>query len=214
MTKKSTGNVTLELETVRDPNSLKALNAIITASEPFVSGGHRAVLGEGPVGARLALVGEQPGDQEDRAGRPFVGPAGLILDRAMRDAGIDRSRTYITNAVKHFKFVQRGKRRLHQKPTTGEVKHYRWWLDRELALVHPRLIVALGATAVIALAQKPVAITRHRGPADFAGRSGFITVHPSYLLRLPDGSARDREYERFVADLTEARRLAEQAKSP
>lgn len=213
MTKKSTGNVTLELETVRDPNSLKALNAIITASEPFVSGGHRAVLGEGPVGARLALVGEQPGDQEDRAGRPFVGPAGLILDRAMRDAGIDRSRTYITNAVKHFKFVQRGKRRLHQKPTTGEVKHYRWWLDRELALVHPRLIVALGATAVLALAHKRLAITRHRGPADFAGRSGFITVHPSYLLRLPDGSARDREYERFVADLTEARRLAEQAKS-
>ena len=122
-----------------EPRTLQALNAIITASHPFVEGGTGAVLGEGPLHPALAFVGEQPGDQEDIDGRPFVGPAGQLLDRAMQEAGIDRKQSYVTNAVKHFKYEQRGKRRLHLKPTTGEVKHYRWWLERELNLVQPSL---------------------------------------------------------------------------
>lgn len=191
-----------------EPKSLAELNSFIAASEPLVPGATRAVLGEGPVGALVAFVGEQPGDQEDRSGRPFVGPAGHLLDRAMGEAGLDRHRVYITNAVKHFKFVQRGKRRIHQKPTVSEIKHYRWWLDQELRLVHPNLVVALGATAVLALAGKPLAIAAFRGPADFGGRKGFITVHPSYLLRLPDRDAKEQAYNDFVTDLSRIRKLA------
>lgn len=191
-----------------DPKTLDDLNAAIAASKPLVPGAGHAVLGEGPVGASIALVGEQPGDQEDRQGRPFVGPAGQLLDRALSDAGLDRRRVYVTNAVKHFKFEQRGKRRIHQKPTAGEVKHYRWWLDRELKLVHPRLVVALGATAVLALAGRPLPIARFRGPADFNGRAGFITMHPSYLLRMPERSARDEAYREFVRDLQRIGKLA------
>lgn len=191
------------------PKTLAELNRSIAASGPLVPGATQAVFGEGPVGADIAFVGEQPGDQEDLQGRPFVGPAGQLLDRAMEEAGIDRSRVYVTNAVKHFKYQLRGKKRIHQKPTAGEVKHYRWWLDQELALVHPRLIVALGATAVLALAGKPLPITRARGPADFADRPGFITVHPSYLLRLPDEAARREAYRAFVADLRRAEGMAE-----
>ena len=191
-----------------EPQTLDALNAMIAAAKPLVPGAKRAVLGEGPVGAAIAFVGEQPGDQEDRQGRPFVGPAGQLLDRAMSDAGIDRARVYVTNAVKHFKFEQRGKRRIHQKPTSGEIKHYRWWLDQELKLVHPKLVVALGATAVLALAGKSLPIARHRGRADFNGHAGFITVHPSYLLRMPDKSAKQQGYRDFVRDLRSIRRLA------
>lgn len=191
-----------------EPKTLDALNAIIAASEPLVPGGTHAVLGEGPVGAEVAFVGEQPGDQEDRQGRPFVGPAGQLLDRAMVEAGLDRARVYITNAVKHFKFEQRGKRRIHQRPTAGEVKHYKWWPDQELKLVQPRLIVALGATAVLALAGKPLPIARFRGPADFQGRPGFITVHPSYLLRIPDRDAKEQGYRELVRDLRSVRELA------
>jgi uracil-DNA glycosylase len=181
---------------------------MIAASEPLVPGATHAVLGEGPVGASIAFVGEQPGDQEDRQGRPFVGPAGRLLDRAMAEAGIARGRVYVTNAVKHFKFEQRGKRRIHQKPTAGEVKHYRWWLDQELRLVHPKLVVALGSTAVLALAGKPLPISRFRGEANFNGRAGFITVHPSYLLRMPDRSAKEQGYRDFVKDLLRIRNLA------
>lgn len=130
------------------PRTLAELNTLIASSKPLVAGATRAVLGEGPIGAHIALVGEQPGDQEDMQGRPFVGPAGRLLDRALEEAGIDRKRAYLTNAVKHFKFEERGKRRLHKKPSAGEVRHYRWWLQRELELVHPRVVVALGATAV------------------------------------------------------------------
>jgi DNA polymerase len=191
-----------------EPNTLDALNAIIAASKPLVPGATRAVLGEGPVGASIAFVGEQPGDQEDRLGRPFVGPAGQLLDRAMSDAGIDRHRVYVTNAIKHFKFEQRGKRRIHQKPTAGEVKHYRWWLDQELRLVHPKVVVALGATAVLALAGKPLPIAKFRGRAAFDGRAGFITVHPSYLLRVPDRTAKEQAHREFVKDLRSIRRLA------
>nr|WP_243214389.1 MULTISPECIES: UdgX family uracil-DNA binding protein [Methylobacterium] len=183
------------------PDSLEALNAIIRRSEPLVPGATQAVLGEGPVGATIAFVGEQPGDQEDRQGRPFVGPAGQLLSRALEEAGIARGEAYLTNAVKHFKFEERGKRRIHQKPTAGEVSHYRWWLDRELDFVAPRLVVALGATAVLALTGKQIPITRARGPAQFEKPyAGFITVHPSYLLRLPD-EAKAEAYAAFVADL-------------
>ena len=195
------------------PDTLAELNQIIAKSEPFVRGGTRAVLGEGPPDALVAFVGEQPGDQEDLQGRPFVGPAGQLFDRAMSDAGIDRSRAYVNNAVKHFKFEQRGKRRIHQKPTAGEVKHYRWWLDRELELVHPRVVVALGATAALALSLKAVAIAKSRGPADLAGRTGFITVHPSYLLRLPDAAAKQEAYREFVADLRRVRSMVNRAEA-
>ena len=187
---------------------LEALNALIAASKPLVKGATRAVLGEGPVGAPVAFVGEQPGDQEDLHGRPFVGPAGQLLDRAMAEAGLDRQRVYVTNAVKHFKFEQRGKRRIHQRPTAGEVKHYRWWLDQELKLVHPKVVVALGATAVLALAGKSLAIGRFRGRVEFNGRPGFITVHPSYLLRIPDRDAKEQAYRDFVRDLRSVGKMA------
>jgi uracil-DNA glycosylase len=190
------------------PKTLRALNTLISASKPLVKGAARAVLGEGPVGAAVAFVGEQPGDQEDLQGRPFVGPAGKLLDRAMVEAGLDRQTVYVTNAVKHFKFEQRGKRRIHQRPTAGEVRHYRWWLDQELKLVHPNLVVALGATAVLALAGKPLPIAKFRGPVDLQGRPGFLTVHPSYLLRMPDRDAREKGYREFVRDLRDIRKLA------
>lgn len=193
----------------QDPKSLAELNRLIAEAGPLVPGATQAVFGEGPIGANVAFVGEQPGDQEDLQGKPFVGPAGQLLDRAMREAGIDRSRVYVTNAVKHFKYELRGKKRIHQKPTAGEVKHYRWWLDKELQLVHPRLIVALGATAVQALAGKALSIGAHRGPADFQGRAGFITVHPSYLLRLPDEAAKRDAYRAFVADLRQIEGMVE-----
>lgn len=159
----------------------------------------------------LALVGEQPGDQEDRAGHPFVGPAGTILDKALAEAGIARAGTYVTNAVKNFKFRQTGKRRLHQSPTTGEVKHYRWWLERELEFVRPALVVALGATAALALCGRAVAVTRHRGPAAFGPWRGYITVHPSSLLRAPDPDARRLAYAAFVEDLARAKSIAQRA---
>ncbi|GJD33397.1 UdgX family uracil-DNA binding protein [Methylobacterium aerolatum] len=188
----------------QDPKSLDELNAIIRKTEPLVPGATQAVLGEGPIGATLAFVGEQPGDQEDLQGHPFVGPAGQLLSRAMAEAGIDRGASYLTNAVKHFKFTLRGKRRIHEKPTAGEVSHYRWWLDRELDFVKPKLVVALGATAVLALAGKAIPITRSRGPYRFDRHDdrfqGFITVHPSYLLRLPD-EAKEEAYAAFVGDL-------------
>ncbi|MBW4656550.1 MAG: hypothetical protein KME20_26435 [Kaiparowitsia implicata GSE-PSE-MK54-09C] len=126
------------------PRSLDELNANIARTEPLVPGATRAVLGEGPIGAAIAFVGEQPGDQEDREGRPFVGPAGQLLNRAMSEADMTRERVYVTNAVKHFKFEQRGKRRIHERPTTGEVKHYRWWLFKELECVRrPKAYLAL-----------------------------------------------------------------------
>jgi len=193
---------------VREPKNITELNKNIRASQPLVPSAKKAVLGEGPIGAAIAFVGEQPGDQEDLQGRPFVGPAGQLLNRAMAEAGIERDRSYLTNAVKHFKFVQRGKRRIHQKPTASEVRHYRWWLDQELAFVRPRLIVALGATAVLALAGKAIPIARSRGEADLAGRRGYITVHPSFLLRIPDADAKRQAYDDFVADLRSIRTLA------
>lgn len=193
------------------PRSLAELNRIIAASEPLMPGAGRAVLGEGAEGAEIAFVGEQPGDQEDIQGRPFVGPAGQLLDRAMEEAGIDRKDVYITNAVKNFKYQMRGKRRIHQKPTAGEVKRYRWWLDRELDLIHPKIVVALGSTAALALAGHSLSIGRNRGEMLLGDRKGYITVHPSYLLRIPDAAAKQEAYREFVADLRKIRRIAERA---
>jgi DNA polymerase len=166
----------------------------------------QAVFGAGAVGARIMLVGEQPGDQEDRVGEPFVGPAGRLLDRALTEAGIDRADSYVTNAVKHFKFVRRGERRLHAKPGTTEVVACWAWLREEVKTVAPATIVALGATAARALVGRAVAITRFRGQfvPGAIGRDVLITVHPSYLLRLPDDASRTEEFRRFVADLEKA----------
>ena len=168
----------------------------------------QGVAGEGPAHAALMLVGEQPGDQEDLQGHPFVGPAGIALDRALADAGLDRGRVFITNAVKHFKHEQRGKRRLHKTPDRAEVLACRWWLDRERRLVRPRVIVALGGTAAFAVFGKAMPIMKNRGrslPLD--GAVGLITVHPSYLLRIPDAAARRAAYAAFVADLKAAQAL-------
>jgi DNA polymerase len=149
------------------------------------------------------LVGEQPGDKEDLAGKPFVGPAGQMLDRALKEAGVERGKVYVTNAVKHFKFLPRGKFRLHQKPTTPEIKACRPWYERELAAIEPELVVAMGATAAQCVFGKITPINRNRGHLiDLdQGRKALITVHPSYLLRLPDEDAKAREYKRFVKDL-------------
>ena len=173
---------------------------------PLWENATQTVFGEGPEGARLMLVGEQPGDREDLAGAPFVGPAGAMLNRALAEAGIPRADVYVTNAVKHFKFEPRGKFRLHKTPDTPEILACRWWLDSERALVRPQLIVALGASAAQALLGRRVTIGRERGrPEDLPqGGALWITVHPSYLLRLPDEAAKVREYGKFVADLAGA----------
>jgi DNA polymerase len=193
----------------REIKSLAQLNKLLLASDPLVPGATRAVPGEGPEDAEIVFVGEQPGDQEDVQGRPFVGPAGRLFDRALEEAGLQRKELYLTNAVKHFKFEQRGKRRIHQKPTAGEVKHYRWWLEKELELIRPKLVVALGGTAVLAMAGKSIPITRARGPMHFPdGFDGYVTVHPSYLLRLPDEAAKAAAYGEFVGDLEQVRSLA------
>ncbi len=161
----------------------------------------QTVFGEGPLEPRIMFVGEQPGDQEDLAGRPFVGPAGQLFDRALGEAGIDRSAAYVTNAVKHFKFEQRGKRRIHAKPDGGEISACRWWLEQERALIRPPLTVALGATAARSLFGKAMAIGASRGRAHRLedGSEAWVTVHPSFLLRVRDD--KEAEYARFVEDL-------------
>jgi uracil-DNA glycosylase len=171
----------------------------------------QTVFGEGPVDAPLMFVGEQPGDQEDLAGRPFVGPAGQVFDKALAEAGIDRARAYVTNAVKHFKFEQRGKRRIHSKPGAGEITACRWWIDQERAIIKPRITVALGATAARSLFGKVMTIGKSRGsPLELPdGGEAWITVHPSYLLRIEDKTAADAEYARFVEDLAVIHRRLE-----
>jgi uracil-DNA glycosylase len=169
----------------------------------------QTVFGEGAPSARVVFVGEQPGDQEDIAGKPFVGPAGRLLDEFLIDAGIERSDTYVTNAVKHFKFEPRGKRRIHAKPNAGEVSACRWWLDHELAIIRPQLVVALGATAAQSLLGKAVPITKMRGQTIERddGLRIFFTVHPSYLLRIPDEADKQRERANFLEDLKAIGRL-------
>lgn len=185
-----------ELETLRE-------EAADCRACPLWKDATQTVFGEGPQTAQVMLVGEQPGDKEDLAGQPFVGPAGQMLDRALEEAGIDRSKVYVTNAVKHFKFVPRGKIRLHQKPNTAEIRACRPWYERELAAIKPSLVVAMGATAAQSVFGKATPINKNRGrPIDLDdGTTALVTVHPSYLLRLPDADAKALEYQRFVDDL-------------
>jgi uracil-DNA glycosylase len=166
----------------------------------------QTVFGEGPIDARVMFVGEQPGDQEDLAGRPFVGPAGQMFDRALAEAGIDRTRVYVSNAVKHFKFERRGKRRIHSKPGAGEIEACRWWIDQERAIIAPEMTVALGATAARSLFGKVMTIGKSRGQRLElpGGGAAWITIHPSYLLRIEDKGAAAEEYARFVDDLRAA----------
>lgn len=169
----------------------------------------QTVFGEGPPNADVMFVGEQPGDREDREGRPFVGPAGLLLDNALVEAGVDRKRIYVTNAVKHFKFERRGKRRLHKRPNASEIKICRYWLFEEIEAVSPRLIVALGATAAQGLVGKAIPVQRSRGSV-FTAENGlrvFMTIHPSALLRLQGKEEKRSGYARFVNDLRSIERL-------
>jgi len=172
--------------------------------------GGAGVAGEGPTHARLMFVGEQPGDQEEQARRPFVGPAGKVLDRALEAAGVPRAESFVTNAVKHFKHEARGKRRLHITPDAGEVSACRWWLDNERRIVRPRVIVALGATAALSVFGKPTPIGKFRQQAiqlpDQA--QGVVTYHPCYLLRAPDAAAKAKAFAMFVEDLKFAWELA------
>jgi uracil-DNA glycosylase len=173
---------------------------------PLYRDATQAVPGEGPKHATFMLVGEQPGDKEDLAGRPFVGPAGRVLDRALADAGIAREETFITNAVKHFKHEMRGKRRLHKRPNNYEIERCRIWLDEERRLVKPAAIIALGVTAARSLTGRTVTIAKLRGkPLDLAdGTRLFVTVHPSSLLRIEDEGDKRAAYQQFVADLKSA----------
>jgi uracil-DNA glycosylase family protein len=165
--------------------------------------GTQTVFGEGPARPALMLVGEQPGDAEDLAGQPFVGPAGKLLDRALVEAGIDRARVYVTNVVKHFKWEPRGKRRIHKKPNAAEIAACRPWLETEIALAKPHVIVCLGATAAQALLGRAFKVSQHRGrfvPSTLAPRV-MATVHPSSILRAPDEETRHADLRRFVVDL-------------
>jgi len=170
----------------------------------------RGVPGEGPAQCRLMLVGEQPGDQEDLTGRPFVGPAGIVLDRALAAAAIPRAEVFVTNAVKHFKHELRGKRRMHKTPVAGEVEACRWWLDAERRLVRPRVVVAMGATAALGLFGRPTPIAASRGRAHPLPDQGqaVVTYHPSFVLRLPDEAAKEEAMAALVEDLKLARKLA------
>ena len=202
---------TLEFE--ERPNTLEAVDRAIHACRkcPIGELDNQAVMGEGPRDAPLMIVGEQPGDQEDVAGRPFVGPAGQLLDRYLERAGIERQQTYVTNTVKHFKYVQRGKRRLHQSPAAKEIDTCRWWIEAEREIVQPKLILALGGSAARGMLGKSVSISKVRGephPLE-DGSELWVTAHPSYLLRL-EGEARDKQASLFEADLAAVKeRLAE-----
>ncbi|WP_127142354.1 UdgX family uracil-DNA binding protein [Pelagibacterium montanilacus] len=177
---------------------------------PLFENATRTVFGEGSADAPIMVIGEQPGDSEDLAGRPFVGPAGRVLDAAMEEAGFERAKAYVTNAVKHFKFVPRGKRRLHQKPDGGEIAACRFWLEKEMALVRPRVVLALGASAAQALLGRTVTISKVRGKplALPDGTPLMVAVHPSYILRLPDPAAAEAARAGLVADLAAAWSMA------
>lgn len=193
------------------PSTLAELDQAVQVCRrcPLWRDATQGVCGEGPKKARLMIVGEQPGDQEDLAGHPFVGPAGRVLDAALEEAGIERDDVFVTNAVKHFKHEPRGKRRLHKTPSAGEVSACRWWLDAERRLVKPKVIVTLGGTAALGVLGRRVAVTKERGHgvelAD--GAKALLTVHPSYLLRIPDEAGRAAERDRFVVDLKQAKAL-------
>ena len=173
------------------------------------------MFGEGATHARILFVGEQPGDKEDLAGRPFVGPAGALLDKALIEAGIDRTQAYVTNAVKHFKWEPRGKRRIHKKPNSIEIAACRQWLDAEIALVKPEVIVCLGATAAQALLGRGFRVTQERGQllTFDAGMKIMATVHPSSILRAPDEESRHQEFVRFVEDLQVVATILKQSRA-
>ena len=193
-----------ELDFEERPETLEAIDKAIHACRkcPIGELDNEAVMGEGPQDAALMIVGEQPGDKEDRVGRPFVGPAGQLLDEHLQKAGIDRAASYVTNTVKHFKYTERGKRRIHQSPGAKEIDTCRWWMESERAIVKPKLVLAMGASAARGLLGKTVSITKARGEAIALddGSELWITAHPSYLLRL-DGEARDKQERLFDADL-------------
>jgi uracil-DNA glycosylase len=175
---------------------------------PLYAKATQIVPGEGPARARIMLVGEQPGDQEDKQGRPFVGPAGRVLDRAIAQARIERSEVFVTNAVKHFKHEMHGKRRLHKRPNAYEIERCKWWLELERAIVRPKVVVALGATAARSLFGRPVPVEKSRG-AEMQledGTAAFVTQHPSALLRIDDDAQKRRQYLRMVDDLRRAAR--------
>ncbi|HZP99642.1 MAG TPA: UdgX family uracil-DNA binding protein [Reyranella sp.] len=175
---------------------------------PLYRNATQTVFGEGPATARIMMVGEQPGDQEDLQGHPFVGPAGRELDKALQEVGLDRKKVYVTNAVKHFKNEPRGKKRLHKRPNRYEVEKCRWWLDQEIAIVQPDLILALGVTAANILTGKSVTISRQRGQVidSLAGHRLMVTAHPSSILRMPDEPSRRKARAALVDDLKKARK--------
>ncbi|MEW4448110.1 UdgX family uracil-DNA binding protein [Qipengyuania sp. JC766] len=202
---------TLEFED--RPDTLEAIDRAIHECRkcPIGDLDNTAVMGEGPQDAALMIVGEQPGDQEDQSGKPFVGPAGQLLDRHLERAGIDRQSAYVTNAVKHFKYVQRGKRRLHQSPGAKEIDTCRWWMESERAIVKPKVVLAMGASAARGMLGKTVSISKARGepiPLD-DGSELWITAHPSYLLRL-DGEAAEKQAALFDADLAAVKERLEE----
>jgi len=200
-----------DLEPLPEITSLRQLAEAENACRrcPLYKNATQAVPGEGREDARLMLVGKQPGDKEDLAGRPFVGPAGRVLDQALAEAGIPRSEVFVTNAVKHFKHELRGKRRLHKRPDAHEIERCKVWLELERAIVKPEAIIALGATAARSLFGRPVTIAKTRGrPLELAdGRRAFVTIHPSFLLRIQDEADKRREYRHFVSDLQEAAKI-------
>src|SRR5437763_11547082 len=205
----------------RDPAaSITSLRELAKAENectrcPLYKNATQAVPGEGRKHSHLMLVGEQPGDKEDLAGKPFVGPAGRILDQALEDAGIPRDEAFVTNAVKHFKHEMRGKRRLHKRPNAYEIERCKVWFDTERALVKPVAIVALGATAARSLFGRPVTIAKARGQTLHLddGTAAFVTIHPSWLLRIEDEADKERERRNFVADLRQAAKILAKARA-
>jgi DNA polymerase len=191
-----------ELSDIKSLKALRAAEAECTRC-PLYKTATQVVPGEGPPRARIMLVGEEPGDQEDKRGKPFVGPAGGVLAKALADAGIERDEVFVTNAVKHFKFEQRGKRRLHKRPNAYEIDRCHWWLDFERKLVKPEIVVALGATAVRSVSGRPLAINKIRGHVMSLSDGGrmLATIHPSFILRIEDEADKRAQYRRLVADL-------------
>jgi uracil-DNA glycosylase family protein len=207
----------VELEDGGAPVSIESLEEAREAVQtcrrcPLYEYATQAVFGEGPAQAEIMFVGEQPGDQEDLSGRPFVGPAGKVLNVAVETAEIDRRQVYVTNAVKHFKFEPRGKKRIHSKPNAGEIKACRFWLDLEREFVKPKVVVALGATAAQSLLGRTATISSMRGdPVRLDDGSWlFVTVHPSYLLRIPDRPMAERERQRFIDDLRRVKEFSQE----
>jgi uracil-DNA glycosylase family protein len=204
-------NTTTAAEFIPEHPSLRALREEVQRCRgcDLYRYANQAVFGEGPRAARIAMVGEQPGDEEDRQGHPFVGPAGKLLNKALAEADIDRSEVYVTNAVKHFKFEERGKRRLHKKPRMSEIKACNPWLEAEMSLIKPEVIVCLGATAAQALLGSKYRLTQERGRFVEHRLAPLVTatIHPSAVLRAPDAEQRHEEYRKFVADLKTVRNL-------